>query len=470
MSGGRSSTERPRDRRRTEPGRAAGAPPDSLPDGEPSAGSDRLTEGRPGSDGGSGSDDEVEVAVLTGRGDCADRSDDRAVRVPTDDAIGGHPDRQVLVVGTTAVGAAIALLLRRAGYDPLVVTGDDAPVRSQVATLPPSALAALDAVGVGETVRSRGVAVRGISAQGLDSTAPTDAASVGDQSAAGASPILVRTRRLRRALEARLDDRQRRRDTPVAALSSREDGIAVEFADGVREWFDLVVDAGGLDPSVRPMGRRRTERARLVQFEAGTDDGRGGDRIRERWHDSALVQRFPDPGESCEWVRVTAPAPDRGSAGDHPTPETVSTDDAGVPTGLDGAEPAAVRQVRVPDRSPSPGSWGTGRVAVCGPVACPVAPATGFRTALGIEDALGFVRAATRTNRPVSAVVDAYAAARARRLATLVRTAAAARSDHDYPVPDAAASPLTAVGLLRTVALGPALCERLAALGREGVR
>ncbi|WP_152436548.1 FAD-dependent oxidoreductase [Halosimplex carlsbadense] len=390
--------------------------------------------------------------------------------MPTDDAIGGHPDRQVLVVGTTVVGAALALLLRRAGYDPLVVAGGDTPSGSRVTPLSPWALAALDAVDVGATVRSRAVAVRGVSVQGTDSTAPTDAAAVGDLPAGEASPALVRTRGLRRALEARLDGRRCRRDTPVAELSAREDGVAVEFTDGVREWFDVVVDAGGLSPPLHPGGRRRAEPATLVQYETGTDDGRGGDRIRERWHDAALVQRLPDPGDAREWVRVTAPAPDRDSAADDPLPETVVPDDVAVPTGLDGAESTTVRQVRVFDRSPSPGSWGRGRVAACGPAACPVAPATGFRTALGFEDALAFVRALTRSDRSASAVVDAYASGRARRLATLSRRAGAARSDHDYPVPDAAASPLAAVGLLRTVALGPALCERLAALGRDGVR
>jgi 2-polyprenyl-6-methoxyphenol hydroxylase-like FAD-dependent oxidoreductase len=390
--------------------------------------------------------------------------------VPTDDAIGGYPDRQVLVVGATGVGAALALLLRRAGYDPLVVAGEGAPVRSRVTALPPSALATLDAVDVGSTVRSRGVAVSGVTVRGVDSTAPTHAASVGDQSATEASPVLVRTCGLRRALEARLGGRQRRRDTPVVALSPREDGVAVEFADGVREWFDVVVDAGGLDPSFRPAGRSRAESATLVQYETETDDGLGGNRIRERYYDAALVQRLPCPDESRERVRVTTRVPDRGQTSDDLAPETALPDDIEVPAGLDGAEPTTVRQVRVPDRSPPPGSWGGGRVAACGPVACPVAPATGFRTALAVEDALAFVRALARSDRSASAAVDAYAAGRARRLATLVRTAAAARSDHDYPVPAAAASPLTAVALLRTVALGPALCERLAALEREGVR
>jgi 2-polyprenyl-6-methoxyphenol hydroxylase-like FAD-dependent oxidoreductase len=389
--------------------------------------------------------------------------------VPTDDAIGGYPDRQVLVVGATGVGAALALLLRRAGYDPLVVAGEGAPARSRVTALTPSALATLDAVDAGSTVRNRGVAVRGVTVRDVDSTAPTDAASVGDRSATEASPVLVRTRGLRRALEARLGDRQRRRETPVVALFPREDGVAVEFADGVREWFDVVVDAGGLDPSFRPAAPHRAESATLVQYETETDDGLGGDRIRERYHHAALVQRLPRPDESRECVRVTTRVPDRGPASDDLAPETALPDDVEVPTGLDGAEPTTVRQVRVPDRSPPPGFWGSGRVAACGPVACPVAPATGFRTALALEDALAFVRVLARSDRSASAVVDAYAAGRARRLATLVRTAGDARSDHDYPVPDATASPLAAVGLLRTVAFGPALCERLAALGWKGV-
>ncbi|WP_436930694.1 FAD-dependent oxidoreductase [Halosimplex halobium] len=454
-----SGTRRPLGRHWLDgPGRSHGEP-DPPPDRGP------RTDGDPPPDGPTQSADRVRRIDAAD----ADRFGDPAVPVPTDDAIGGHPDRQVLVVGATVVGTALALVLRRAGYDPLVVAGGDASPPSGVTTLPPPALGVLDAVGVGATVRRCGVAVRAVSVRGVDSTGATDAADSGGTTTVEASSVLVRTRSLRRTLEARLGDRQRRRDTPIAALAPREDGVAVEFADGVREWFDVVVDAGGLDPSVRPADRPPVERATLVQYETATDGDPDDDRIRERWHDGALVQRLPRPGEPGQRVRVTAPAPDRGPGADEVSPRTVLPDDAGVAGELDGVEPTTVRQVRVAGGPPQPGSWGSGRVAACGPVACPVAPATGFRTQLGVEDAIAFARAVTRADRSASAVVDAYAAGRARRLATLFRTAAAARPDHEYPVPDTA-SPLAPVALLRTVPLGPALCERLAAVGSDGVR
>ncbi|QLH77249.1 hypothetical protein HZS55_08075 [Halosimplex rubrum] len=403
----------------------------------------------------------------------ADRALGARISVPPDDAIGGRPERQVLVVGETAVGLTLALLLRRAGYDPLVASSDAEPSRSGVTYLPPATLAVLAAVDAAAAVRERGVAVDGVSVRQNDTEAATDAAVPGGLDGVETPPVLVRTRALRRALDARRPARQRDDGTRVAALSPRDDGVAVEFDDGVVEWFDAVVDARGVDAAGHLPDRPRPDRAALVQYETPAPlpaDTPGENWTLDRWDSGTVVQRLPRPDGGGGMVRVTAPDPEREDESIAGRREAPLPDATGLATALDGVEPTTVRQARLPERSPDPRWWGSDRVAACGAAAWPVAPATGFRIPLGVEDALAFVRAVARADRPASAVVDAYATSRARRLATLSRTAAAVESDHGYPVPDAAESPLATAALLRTVALGFALSDSLSALQRDGVR
>lgn len=405
--------------------------------------------------------------------------------VPDDDLITKETDRQVLVAGDTVAGLALTLLLDRAGYDPVLVggagaaggTGSPAPTTaSRLAYLWPPALRLLDTLGVDVSALDCGVSVDGVDVRAADGTLIYRAAET-----ASARPVLVRTARLRQRLEARLPDVGQGRDRAVDSLSRREGGLVVAFDDGVREWFDVAVDTVGRAGSLRGDGGQATpagdgeegEVTTLTQYEvpvrtdAGRDAMAAPARTREAWQPGALVQSLPRPGRSGRVLRVTT-ADDTLAALTGTVQETLPDGATGVPAALSGVEPAGVRQVSSLPADPARTRWGRGRVALCGEAACPFPPASGVRTSAGIEDALALVSELSRGPRATVDAVEAYAARRARRVGTLVRAAAAARTDHAYPVPDRTEPGVATLGLLRTVALAPFLGAPVAALQREG--
>jgi len=392
-------------------------------------------------------------------------------------------DRQVLVVGDTVAGLVLTLLLERAGYDPVLVGGGEAvggpgspaPAVSRLAHLWPPALRLLEAVGVDVPAPDCGAGVDSVTVRAAEGTLRS-----ADADAAPVRPALVRPTRLRRRLQARLPDAERGRDRAVDSLSHREGGLVVAFDDGVREWFDVAVDASGRARSLRADatptspgadgdgGAVTTLTQYEVSVEADTDRGAtpAPTRIREGWQPGALVQSLPRPGGPGRVLRVTA-AGDAPAVSTGMAREALPDGAAGVPD-LSGAESAAVRQVSSLPADPARTWWGRGRVAFCGGAACPFPPAGGVRVSAGIEDAVALVSQLARGPRATAEVVETYAARRARRVGTLVRAAAAARTDHAYPAPSTSRSELATLGLLRTVALAPFLGAPVADLQREG--
>lgn len=394
------------------------------------------------------------------------------VRLPDDDVI-TETDRQVLVVGDTVTGLALTLLLERAGYDPVLVAGPEARHPSRLAALWPPARRVLDAAGV-----DTGGLGRAVDSVAVRPGPQEDATVLAREPDAPAPPVLARTARLRRRLEAHLPD-ARGGDRTVDSVSRREGGLVVGFDDGVREWFDVAVDASGWDGPLRAAGGLTPGRdggsgtvTTLTQYEVPVegDTARPAtadpDRIREGWQPGALVQSLPRPDGSGHLLRVTAVGRDAPAVTEgvrRALPDTARVPD------LSGVEPTAVRQVSSLPADPARAWWGRGRVAFCGGAACPFPPASGVRVQAGIEDALALVSQLARGPRATVDAVEAYAARRARRVGRLGRAAAAARTDHAYPVPDRTRPGLAALGLLRTVALAPVLGAPVATLQREGV-
>ncbi len=401
---------------------------------------------------------------------------DGPVQLPDDDFI-AETDRQVLVVGDTVVGLALTLLLERAGYDPVLVAGPQTPDPSRLASLWPPARQVLDAAGV--DVEAFSCAVDSVAVRPGPREETTVLARGPD---APAPPVFARTTTLRRRLAAHLPDARGVQDRTVDSVSRRDGGLVVGFDDGVREWFDVAVDASGWggplraggDPSPGTDGGTGTVTP-LTQYEVPVEAGTarngtsasGFARVHEVWQPGALVQSLPRPGGSGYLLRVTTthdtPAVPAGTVR-----ETLPETAARVPD-LSDVEPAGVRQVASLPADPARSWWGRGRVAFCDGAACPFPPASGVRVSAGIEDALALVSQLARGPRTTAEAVDAYAARRARRVGTLARSAAAARTDHAYPVPDHTQPGLATLGLLRTVALGPFLGPPVAPLQREGV-
>lgn len=389
----------------------------------------------------------------------------RPAWVPTDGVITTRPDRQVLVVGATPTGFALARLLVAAGYDPVLSTGAAPPPGSEVAYLPPAAVEVLGVLDAGGRVLeharrvTRATVRRG--AVGTDAVDGTvDAGAPGSRRAL---PVVVPTATLSRLLRSGIDDEVATDDRRLDAVSPGGGGVEVAFEDGVTEPFDLVVDASGTaDACGRP--DRGVERHTLVQYEAVADADGGEDRIAEWWGPTAAVQRLPRAAEAGRHVRVTSADPDASlrealrAAGLEPGSVT-RPDVATFPR-------AQVAQVGIPESGPASRWWGRGRIARCGPAACPTAPASAAGPALGIADALGLVRAITREGAAVPDAVDSYAERRAARLAD--RRREAARSDRPAAGVGSPTEPLGSVYALRAVALDPFFGTAPAALRDVG--
>jgi len=397
--------------------------------------------------------------------------------LPTDGTGGRRPDRQILVVGETVVGLALTLLLRRAGYDPLLVSGTDRPAISRVSYLCAPALRILDSIGVGSRLRKRGTRIDGVSvrrsppAEGGSTVLPRNERSVDTR------PVVVGTSDLRRALESELPDRQRRVDRTVGRLARRDDGLAVEFVDGIREWFDVAVDAGGGGASLRHEERDRPEYAVLTQYETLVEaDVTSRNRLLDVWHPDGFVQRVPRPNDRGFVLRVTVPRSALATVSNGEHVESVlggkrlPDEIRDIASEQFESESTAIRQVRLSDGGARREWWGSGRVSFCGSAACPLAPASGFAVSLGIEDAVAFASELERGARPVADVVGSYAADRKRRLTRLRRTTEAEQFDPEYPALRSAESSLASLRTLRQVALGSFLREPMRSVLDEGSR
>lgn len=388
--------------------------------------------------------------------------------IPGDDAI-GTTNRQILVVGETTAGLAATHLLRHAGYDPLLVSDPSSQVTREVTYLWPPAIELLSALGASDRMLDVGSPLDGVAVQARDGHREYTALP-GDNSGLETPAALVRTSTLRQALEDALPVDQRRQERTVSDVTRCEGGVAVEFDDGIQEWFDVVLVADSAATPARCAGRTTRESPPLTQYETVVDAPSRAERtLEEVWFPNALLQRFPCVDDSESLVRLTTPEsglPDC-LAGHR---ETLSA--TGIPAGLEDelreTDPTTVRQARLPTTDAQGVRWGRDRVAFCGPAAWPAAPASGFRGSFGIEDALAFVAALTRSTRADGDTVDRYATRRLRRLSDIRRRVSVPRRDQEYP-PDSSIDPsLERLSVLRSVALGPFLDSRLTALQRAG--
>lgn len=386
--------------------------------------------------------------------------------IPGDDVIDGGPDKQILVSGATIPGRLLTLLLDRAGYDPVFVTGTNASPDSSIAHLWPSVLKALEVIDLSATVLEPLVPVERVRVHDEASPTATSRVLAVDPDGATAPPALVETATLTRAIDSRLSHRHQPRDRDVAAVTTRRDrdGLAVEFHDGVREWFDVVVDAGGGIPSLHASdherARDRLQTTTYTQYELVLDTRPVESDVTDVWGPEALVQLMTRPSGEGSLLRVTSPRsqpPDSGTwlppSGELPgrlSAETLQDRLATV-----AADP--VDQTDLASATPPSARWRVGEVGFCGSGAVSGTPATGAAVSLGIEDALALVAELTRERRPVSDAVAAYAARRRTRLDDVRRAVARARSNADCPTPTEPSQSLSPLGVFRAAALQPFL-------------
>lgn len=375
----------------------------------------------------------------------------------SNDVIGEQPDRQVLVVGDTIVGHTLTLLLHQAGFDPLLVTASDRAHETELAYLWPGAVQTLEFVDIDLSTLAYNTAVDSISVR--DETVPTgNSPTCHFHQVDGEPPIIVPMHELHGLLTELSTAKSRSIDRRVETLSSRDDGAVIQFADGVREWFDLVLYAD--DPEIAGHSPKdgAVDTTPLTQYEVTLNeeqlscDESGHIDI---WHPEAYVQSVPRQCSEC-LIRITGT---QGTTVDSITERLIGhlpvETTASLDTKLAETAPSTVRQTAFEDRHIDTNWWGTGRVGYCGQAVLAAVPASGFGLSFGIEDALAFVTELARNDGSGTDVVTAYADQRAQRLQTLLRATRLAQPDHIALSSVPSDSLLETVGLLRNMSLAP---------------
>ncbi len=332
---------------------------------------------------------------------------------------------RALVVGGGIGGLAAGIALGRVGVE-VVVLEQAARLEAVGAGLglAANALQALDRLGVGDAVRTRGEA-----AQRLLALKPSGQALV-VVPLEGREMLGIHRADLQDVLVSELGDRLR---LGVACTGFRDDGrrVAVTGSDGTELEADLLVGADGLRSKSRawlladgpPVYAGYTGWRAVTEFEHGSPRrrmtetwGRGVrfglipiGRGRVYWFVSetrAKPEATLVPGKKGELARLVAGWHEPIAAVVHSTPE-----DAISGTGIYWRKPAR--------------TWGRGRVTLLGDAVHPMTPDLSQGAAQALEDAVVLAACLRDTDDPVAAL-RAYEAARRKRTARIVKRSHAA--------------------------------------------
>jgi 2-polyprenyl-6-methoxyphenol hydroxylase-like FAD-dependent oxidoreductase len=310
------------------------------------------------------------------------------------------------------VGLYTALLLRQAGLDAVVLERrTDRSSHSRAIGIHPPALRALEAGGIADELRERGVLIR----DGVARSAGRHVGTISFSTLPGAEtyvlavPQAITEEILERRLEEEFPGTLRR---GVAVLTAQDVGDHVLAAtrgkggDVVLQ-ARLLIAADGARSSVRDGAGIRAPSRRypdcyvMGDFEDGTDDGDDAVLYLET---GGIVESFPLPGGIRRWVvRVSCPV-QRPTAADLTSliRERTGVD---VDPGTNSMLSAFDVQSRLAER------FVAGRTVLVGDAAHEVSPIGGQGMNLGWLDAVRLVpiiTASVRDNRDVAARLAAY--------------------------------------------------------------
>ena len=318
-------------------------------------------------------------------------------------------DRPVVVVGGGIGGVTAALALLRTGREVLVLERAAKPTDTGSGiTLFPNAMAALDAIGVGEAVRDAG-APPPVGSSGMrlpDGRVVVDASAV--PSVAGLQAL--HRAELHRALRSQLPTGVLRAGAEVTGVRTRGDGVEVEVADGKPIEADLVVAADGMRSRIRTTlhpehpGLRYSGYTswRGLTSEPVDVDGVAG----ETWGPGERFGILPLRDRRVYWfavanlpagTRIDAHAEVRRRFGHWHTP---------IPALLAATPPEAVLALDIHDLALPLPPFATGRVALLGDAAHAMTPDIGQGAGQAIEDAV--VLAAALAGQPVPEALESY--------------------------------------------------------------
>lgn len=372
---------------------------------------------------------------------------------------------QILIVGDTVGGLTLASLLRKRGFDPLVLrTGADwSP--SKLTTLWDAAVRVLQKIGIEGQHLENMVALDDLFV--LTKTDGDQLKKV-DTNTKYPSPTVFSTAELRDTVHNQFsDDRIREKD--ITSLSNRGESVTAQFGDGVKESFDLVVDAGYrrlLDPAVGTDSE--VTNTDLVQIELTTPIGyhRRGTLI-EGWIDDVLMQQIPTPGNrETALLRMTSrkesiPVETMVTEWRRRTGANLSKQSERTPRSRE----MAIDWTITPGTTADASRWADGRHLFLSAAAIGLPPASGFHIGSAIGDAWVLADEIVHASGSPATVGTRFARRRQNRLIRIRNRAIAASSIHAYPVRDT--EPFETVTAFRSVSLGSFCATELAEL-QEG--
>lgn len=323
-------------------------------------------------------------------------------------------DIQVLVIGDELSGLTLAAFLHRAGLDPVVIKRGERTAGFRGAVeLWPDAMTMLAELGVADRVGDAGVPVTTWMRRQPDGTISRRL-----EAANGPGYVAIEYTRLREQVRDALPDGAVYTASAIQALDSGRSGVTVEFANGVREQFDIVVGADGARSRTRelfggPDASFCGTTSVAFPLDAGPLDG-----ASEIWTaDGAVFRAIPTGDRAAGMLTVPTTVP--GQHWDDPSTflDRCSEIDWLLPEAVDGLPVDALWWQD--DFRVRADTMADDRVALVGTAAHAYHRLTGVNATLGIEDAAVLAVELVGRDDALAARLASYASRRQARLDSL---------------------------------------------------
>lgn len=329
----------------------------------------------------------------------------------------------IVIVGAGITGLATAVALQQRGYDVYVTEARADTTPGAGISIWPNALAALDEMGLGDSVRRAGGRVTAGALRWRDGTWLRRPAGERFTRALGEPLVVIRRAALTDILVAALAPGTVHYELTAHGITVDASGVRVAFSDGSIRKAAGVIGADGVDSVVARHlnGPLRRRYAGYTAWRGVAAFALDPELAGETLAPGMQVGHVPMGGDQTYWF-ATERAPRGQNA---PDGELAYVQRAfgswaePIPTLLAEADPADVLRNDLYDRAPAR-CWARGPVVIVGDAAHPMRPHLGQGGCQGLEDAATLAGLTTRTP-DLTTAFEQFAALRRRRVMAIVR-------------------------------------------------